>query len=164
MGSLLDSQKPIFIRTNCQQSCKERKKTRYACPSKEVQLFATIRLSGHHVCADCAWSHRVLPVAITSDDAEAAGLPPSAGITLTANDTEISQTVQLPVRGHPIHSPFDRYDLCLGVVYPRIYPRIYPDGTQETLSATQARGHLFLSLQELLPRNTTAPAPARCAV
>ena len=116
----------------------------------EVQLFATIRLSGHHVCAGCAWSHRVLLVAITSDDTEAAGLPPSAGITLPADDIEISQTVQLPVRGHPIHYPFDRYDLCLGVVY----QRIYPDGSQETLSEAQARGHLFLSLQELLPRNT----------
>src|SRR4029453_3554715 len=43
----------------------------------EVQLFATIRLSGHHVCAGCAWSHRVLLVAITSDDAEAAAGAPS---------------------------------------------------------------------------------------
>lgn len=115
----------------------------------EVQLAATIRVAGHHVCPGCTWKNRVLLVALSADDAAANGLPPSAAITLAPNDVEVSETVQLPVRGHPIHYPFDRYHLMLGVAY----QRVHPDGTLETLSAAQARGHLFLSLQELLPRN-----------
>jgi hypothetical protein len=115
----------------------------------EVQLAATIRVAGHHVCPGCTWKNRVLLVALSADDAEANGLPPSAAITLGPNEVEVSETVQLPVRGHPIHYPFDRYDLMLGVAY----QRVHPDGTLDTLSAAQAQGRLFLSIQELLPRN-----------
>src|SRR5262245_27164375 len=80
----------------------------------EVQLLATIRVSGHHRCSGCAWKNRVLLVALSADDADADGLPPSASVTLAPNDIEISETVQLPMRGHPIHYPFDRYHLGLG--------------------------------------------------
>src|SRR5262245_22755518 len=31
----------------------------------EVQLLATIRVSGHHVCPGCAWKNRLLLVSIT---------------------------------------------------------------------------------------------------
>src|SRR5262245_4038756 len=75
----------------------------------ELQLVATIRVSGHHRCTGCAFSHRLRLVAIAEDDAAADGLPPSAAITLPAQDIAVSQTVQLPLRGHPIHYPFDRY-------------------------------------------------------
>jgi hypothetical protein len=115
----------------------------------EVQLLATIRVSGHHRCAGCAWNRRVLLVAISDDDAEADGLPPSTAITLAAGDVEVSETVQLPLRGHPIHYPFDRYRMILGIAY----QRVYPDRKLETLLAAQTGDHLFLSLQELLPRN-----------
>ena len=115
----------------------------------EVQLVATLRVAGHHQCPGCTWKNRVLLVALSADDADANGLPPSAAVVLAPNDVEVSDTMQLPVRGHPIHYPFDRYHLMLGVAY----QRVHPDGTLETRSAAQARGHLFLSLQELLPRN-----------
>jgi hypothetical protein len=115
----------------------------------EVQLLATLRVSGHHRCAGCAWSRRVLLVALSDDDTEADGLPPSTAIKLAAGDVEISETVQLPLRGHPIHYPFDRYQMVLGIAY----QRIYPGGTPQTLSRAQDGDHLFLSLQELLPRN-----------
>jgi hypothetical protein len=115
----------------------------------EVQLLATIRVSGHHRCAGCAWNRRVLLVALSDDDVQADGLPPSTEIKLVAGDVEISETVQLPLRGHPIHYPFDRYQMVLGIAY----QRVYPDGTLQTLSTAQAGDHLFLSLQELLPRN-----------
>ena len=88
----------------------------------EVQLLATIRVSGHHRCAGCAWNRRVLLVAISDDDSESDGLPPSTPILLTTDDVEFSGTVQLPLRGHPIHYPFDRYRMVLGVAYQRIYP------------------------------------------
>src|SRR5262245_29486985 len=79
----------------------------------EVQLLATFRVSGHHRCTDCGWSHRVRLVAIAADDTEAGGLPPSAAVTLGPQDVVILQIVQLPLRGHPIHYPFDRYHLVL---------------------------------------------------
>ena len=41
--------------------------------------------------------------------------------------------MQLPLRGHPIHYPFDRYQLVLGIAY----QRVYPDGTLQTLSTDQ---------------------------
>jgi len=116
----------------------------------EVQLAATIRVSGHHRCLDCPWSHRVRLVSITEDDAEADGLPPSAAITLSPKDIAVSETVQLPLRGHPIHYPFDRYQMVLAVAY----QRLYPDGRRETIPADFADDRLFLTFQELLPRNT----------
>lgn len=116
----------------------------------EVQLLATIRVSGHHRCTDCAWSHRVRLVAIADDDAAADGLPPSAAVTLAATDISVSQMVQLPLRGHPIHYPFDQYQMSIAVAY----QRLYPDGRQEPIAGGQADDHLSLSFQELLPRNS----------
>ena len=115
----------------------------------EVQLRATVRISGHHQCAGCTWKTRLLLVALAPDDADAEGLPPSATVTLAPTDVDVSDTVQLPLRGHPIHYPFDRYRLGLGVGY----QRLHPDGRLETLSPLEARNRLFLSWQELLPRN-----------
>jgi hypothetical protein len=114
----------------------------------ETQLAATLRVSGHHHCPQCAWSHRVLFVAIAADADEAAGLPPSASLTLTPDDVETSLTFQLPVQGHPIHYPFDEYRLVLGVVL----QRVFPDGVVETRTPEEAQGHFFLTIQELLPR------------
>jgi hypothetical protein len=122
----------------------------------EIQLLATIRVSGHHRCTGCAWSHRVRLVAIADDDATADGLPPSAAITLAPTDITVTETVQLPLRGHPIHYPFDQFQMVLGVVY----QRVYPDGRREPLSGSQADDQLFLSFQELMPRsNMKGPFP-----
>jgi hypothetical protein len=122
----------------------------------EVQLAATLRVSGHHHCPQCAWSHRVLFVAIAADAAEAAGLPPSASLTLTPDDVEASMTFQLPVQGHPIHYPFDEYQLRLGIVL----QRVFPDGVIETRTPEETQGHFFLTIQELLPRQMMV-GPAR---
>ena len=122
----------------------------------EIQLLVSIRVSGHHRCTGCAFSHRVRLVAIADDDATADGLPPSAAITLAPTDIAVSETVQLPLRGHPIHYPFDRYQMALGVAY----QRVYPDGRREPLAGSEADDQLFLSLQELLPRtNMEGPFP-----
>jgi len=122
----------------------------------EVQLVASIRVSGHHRCTDCAYSHRVRLVAIADDDAEAEGMPPSAAITLSPKDMVVAEIVQLPLRGHPIHYPFDRYQMTIGVAY----QRLYTDGKREPIGANQADDKLFLSFQELLPRSTmSGPVP-----
>ncbi len=116
----------------------------------ETQLLANIRVSGHHSCIACDWSDRVLFVAVTQDDLDADGMPPSVGVTLSQSNAEVSEVIQLPVRGHPIHYPFDSYRLIIGVVL----QRLRGDASPQTLSAAEARGHLFLSVQELLPRQT----------
>ena len=122
----------------------------------EVQLVASIRVAGHHRCADCAFSHRVRLVAVADDDAEADGMPPSAAITLPSKDMAVSETVQLPLRGHPIHYPFDRYQMLIAVAY----QRLYPDGKWEPIEADQTGDKLFLSFQELLPRSVmSGPVP-----
>ena len=114
----------------------------------ETQLLANLRVSGHHSCVACDWSDRVLFVAVTQDDLDADGMPPSVGVTLSQSNAEVSELIQLPVRGHPIHYPFDTYRLAVGVVL----QRLRGDAPPQTLTAAEARGHLFLSVQELLPR------------
>ena len=122
----------------------------------EVQLLASIRVSGHHRCTDCMFSHRVRFVSVAADDAEADGMPPSAAITLGPKDMAVSETVQLPLRGHPIHYPFDRYQMTIAVSY----QRLYADGRREPIGADDADDHLFLSFQELLPRSSMSePVP-----
>mgnify|MGYP003693951011 CR=1 FL=1 len=53
-------------------------------------------------------------VSVTQDDLDADGMPPSVSVTLPQNNSEISEVIQLPVRGHPIHYPFDSYRLVVG--------------------------------------------------
>jgi hypothetical protein len=117
----------------------------------ELQLEMTFRVSGNFVCApDCAARHRLIFVSIAPDDDQAEGLPPSVAINMPAAGEAFSSTIQLPVRGFPIHYPFDSYETTIGIAL----QRVLPDGKAETLTPQQAKGHLFLSLQELLPRQT----------
>lgn len=55
---------------------------------------------------------------------------------------EISEVTQLPVRGHPIHYPFDTYSLVVGVAL----QRLRGDSQPQSLSVAEASGHLFLSV------------------
>jgi hypothetical protein len=120
----------------------------------EVQLMVRLRLSGHYVCRDaCDSRHRLTVVSVSGDDNDAEGLPPSKAFTLPAGDEAFSETFELPIRGHPIHYPFDRYEMVLGFVV----QQLHPDGTVETLGPEQVKGRLFLSLQELLPRHVMSP-------
>ena len=115
----------------------------------EIELMATLRISGHYVCrGDCDSSHRIILVSVTADDADAEGLPPSATFTLPPAGEAFSQTFELPIRGYPIHYPFDRYQMVMGVAL----QRVHPDGQVDTLTPEQAKGQLFLTIQELLPR------------
>src|SRR5262245_30567085 len=115
----------------------------------EVQLLATLRVSGHHVCeAACSWRDRLLFVSITPDYRDAEGLPPSARILLPETSEVVSDSVQLPVRGVPVRYPFDRYHLDLGIAL----QRVYPDGRVTMLPPNEIRRHLRLSIQGLLPQ------------
>jgi hypothetical protein len=119
----------------------------------EVQLFATLRVSGHRICgAGCTWRDRLLLVSLAPDDDDAEGLPPSASILLPEASEVVTAMVQLPVTGAPIRYPFDRYRLVLAVAL----QRLHPDGRVETLGPDETRRHLLLTVQELLPRKRMA--------
>jgi hypothetical protein len=79
-------------------------------------------------------------------------MPPSAHIDLSTRDQVVTQNVTLPIRGNPSRYPFDTYEMQLGVGL----GRVYPDGTVEPLSREEAAGHLFMTLQEQLPRESMA--------
>ena len=122
----------------------------------ETRLSATLRVSGHHTCSDCAWTDRVLFVSLASDDGDAEGLPPSTIVPLPASSEGVSKLIELPLRGFPIRYPFDRYDMILAVAL----QRVYPNGRIETISPEQTPQYLSLSLQELLPSLLmSAPEP-----
>lgn len=120
----------------------------------ETSLELTMRISGHYVCKTaCDTQHRLVIVSVAADDADAEGMPPSATITFPAPDRAFSTTFELPVRGHPIHYPFDHYDLMLGMAL----ELVHADGTVETVPPAEARNRAFLTIQELLPRQTMSP-------
>jgi hypothetical protein len=120
----------------------------------ESQLLATLRVSGHHICPTaCDWSDQVLLFSIHDDEPATEGLPPSVTVTLPSTDVAVTQSLQLPIRGQPIHFPFDRYELWLGVVL----QWAYPDGTIQPLPPAEAAQRLSLTLQERLPLQTMAP-------
>lgn len=132
----------------------------------ETSLVATLRVSGHLICAPdtpdtqratqaCPFTDRLVLFSVTDDDGEAEGMPPSASVLFPASGEAVSQTVTLPLVGQPIHYPFDDYDLVLGVVL----QRLHPDGTIETVPVDQAAGRLYLTVQELLPRAVMTTDP-----
>src|SRR5262245_51680233 len=116
----------------------------------EVQLLATLRISGNRVCGSaCVWRDRLLLVSVrATDDAGAEGLPPSVTVLLPDASEAVSETVQLPVSGVPVRYPFDRYRLVLGVAF----QRVSPDGHVEWLTPAETARHLLLTIQEMLPR------------
>jgi hypothetical protein len=123
----------------------------------ETRLMATLRLSGHCRCrASCDESYRIVIASVAADDADAEGMPPSVAVTLHPSGEAVLESVDLPIRGHPVRYPFDHYDMVLGVAF----QRVAPDGAIETLTTERTAGHLTLSIQELLPRQTmSAPVP-----
>lgn len=110
---------------------------------------ATIRVSGNHICpAPCDHADRILLVSIPTATTDGEGLPPSQAITFPSQPIEVSQDIKLPVTGEPIRYPFDTFRLTIGTVI----QRVYADGHTDSLSAADAKGHLFLSMHMQSPR------------
>jgi len=119
----------------------------------EARLQVTLRVSGHHVCpASCPYGDRVVLFSLGTNEALTAGMPPSAPVDLTTSERVVTDTITLPIRGNPSRYPFDTYEMWLGVGM----ARIFPDGTVQPLSRTDAAGHLFMTIQEQLPREDMA--------
>jgi len=115
----------------------------------EARLLVSLRVSGHHACAvECPYADRVVLFSLGTNEALTAGMPPSAKVDLSTTDRVVTDTVVLPVRGNPSRYPFDTYEMWLGVGL----ARTLPDGTSQPLSRAEAAGHLFMTLQEQLPR------------
>jgi hypothetical protein len=117
----------------------------------ETQLLATLRLAGHCACRDaCDGSYRIVLASVADDDAEAEGMPPSVTVSMKPAAEPVSETIHLPLRGHPVRYPFDHYEMVLGVAF----QRLDANGVVRTLSEQETTGHLGMSIQELLPRHT----------
>jgi len=115
----------------------------------EWNHVASVRLSGSHICdTPCAWSDRLLFVAIPEAGIDGEGLPPAQAVTLGTTDQEVDQMLTLPIAGEPIRYPFDQYQLELAVVL----QRVYPDGRVQALSSREASGHLYVSVHHQAAR------------
>jgi hypothetical protein len=120
----------------------------------ETQGLVTLRVSGHHVCREsCSWSDRLLFFSVPVGERGSESLPPSGSVTLPAGAGEVTQSTQLPIEGQPLRYPFDWYNLRLAVAM----QRVQADGTVAASTADQARGRVFLTVQEALARQTMDP-------
>lgn len=126
----------------------------------ELRLHATLRVSGHHDCrTPCDWSTQLILFSFRTFEAESAGMPPSASVTLPPSGTSeqvVTQSVELPMRGIPSRYPFDTYELWLGVAV----LQQTADGTVRPFPADDVRRRLYLTVQEQLPREEMAAPEA----
>ncbi|MHC9542480.1 MAG: hypothetical protein AB9903_23480 [Vulcanimicrobiota bacterium] len=114
----------------------------------ELQQLLNLRV---YIRRDFRWTanykERIILFSVPSDDIKGE-LPPSVTIDYPVDEFCSTQTVQLPVRGQPLRYPFDVYDMKMGV----LMQRVYSDKRTENLTAEEAKGYLFMTLSEHLPR------------
>ena len=117
----------------------------------ELQRLGTFRLSGQYACpTPCHVHDRLLLFSIDADDNETEGLAYSTVVSMPSSTQPLGLTFQLPLRGHPVRYPFDRYYLLLGV----ISEREFADGRVTRQGRAEAAGAWYLTFQEELPRLT----------
>jgi hypothetical protein len=126
----------------------------------ELRLHATLRVSGHHDCrTPCDWSTQIVFFSFRAYEAESAGMPPSAAVTLPPSGTAhqvLTETIDLPLRGIPSRYPFDNYQMWLGVAV----LEQGADGTVRPVAPDDVQRWLYLTVQEQLPREEMAtPEP-----
>ena len=123
----------------------------------ESRLRVTLRVSGHRVCpAACQSGARIMLFSVDIDEAATAGMPPSARIDLTADQAIVSESVDLPIHGHPTLYPYDVYELRLGVGL----GDLSSNNAVRPLTRQEGQGLTWLTLQEVLPRETMTPPVA----
>ena len=117
----------------------------------ELQRLGTFRLAGQYVCpAPCHVQDRLLLFSLDEDDHETEGLSYGTVVSMPSSTQPIGLTVQLPLHGHPVRYPFDRYYLLLGV----ISERAFEDGRVIRQRRSETAGIWYLTFQEKLPRLT----------
>lgn len=121
----------------------------------ELQLLGTFRLSGQYVCpTPCHVHDRLWLFSLAADDHATEGIAYGTMVPMPSSTQPIGLTVQLPLRGHPVHYPFDQYELWLGVTFEREL-REGQFARQETSEAARI---WYLTFQETLPRLTLITA------
>jgi hypothetical protein len=121
----------------------------------ESRLKATLRVSAHRGCPDggCTFGARVVLFSVGANPATAAGMPPSGKIDLPAAQDVVSQTIDLPIHGHPTLYPFDAYELRLGIGI----AALGANGTVRPITRDEARGLLAVTVQDALARENMDP-------
>ena len=123
----------------------------------ESRLHLTLRVSAHRGCpTGCRTGARIVLFSVDVDEAATAGMPPSAQVDLPVDQAIVSQSVDLPVRGHPTLYPFDVYDLRLGIGL----GDLGPNQAVRPLTRQEGQGLLILTLQEVLTREDMGPPVA----
>jgi hypothetical protein len=121
----------------------------------EWQETLAIQVTAHQTCLDaCPWGDRYTLVAVFGDRQQPAwARTASATVTLPAASRDVSQLVTLPLAGDPVHYPFDRYHLGLGI----LLERVAADGSVVPVSGADGRDYLAVSLQGRVPRMYLEP-------
>ena len=88
----------------------------------EASMMASLTLSGHRECPIACPETTATLYSIGNDAARRRGLPPSASVTVPADEGNYTYQVELPIRGKPQRYPFDDYTLLLGVVVENTFP------------------------------------------
>ena len=107
----------------------------------------TLAVSGNRLCGDACPALDLTFLALDDDADQRRGLPPSATLSLAAEDVVFSETVQLPLRGQPSLYPFDTYQVWLGVGG----IATLPDGTTMELRPENLSGRAVVTLQNRIP-------------
>lgn len=115
----------------------------------ELKRIVHLRVSGTHVCGGCAYTDRITLYSISGalSGRRTEGAPPSAIVNLPPNADTVTQTIDLPLHGDLIRYPYDTHPLWLGVSM----QRVGTDGAVQTLSPSDAAGHLYLDMRNETP-------------
>jgi hypothetical protein len=115
----------------------------------------TLAISGHRNCPDTCPTLTLKLVSLNEGAHERRALPPSAEITLTPDQDIFTETVTLPLQGHPSLYPFDVYTLWLGLA-----GSVEVNGQEVPLSQELAREHAIITTQNQVRENTLSPPVA----
>ncbi|MFN8633843.1 MAG: hypothetical protein U0893_08320 [Chloroflexota bacterium] len=126
----------------------------------ESRLKTTLRISAHRNClpSTCPYGARLVLFSVGENEAATAGMPPSVKIDLPSGQDVVSQTLDLPIHGHPTLYPFDVYELRLGIGV----AMLGPDGMVRPVTRQEAQGQLAVTVQDALAREDMA-APVHLA-
>jgi hypothetical protein len=120
----------------------------------EWEGTVTMRVTAHQECdGPCRWQDRYRFVSIWGDDFQPSDRPTVEQVTVPESPRVITRTFPLPIYGDPLHYPFDRYALALGIVM----DRLYPDGREETLTLAQAEDYVTIWASARIPKIQVQP-------
>ena len=114
----------------------------------------TVRVAVQQECdGPCRWRDRYRFISIWGDEFQPSDRPTVEHVTVPESPRVVTRTFQLPIAGDPLHYPFDRYALAIGVAM----DRLYSDGREETLTFAQAAEYVTIWASARIPRVLVAP-------